>query len=55
VKHALEPVVHDAASVADLLRDAVGALLDPPGRFGVFRVPSILRFITASMSARTYA
>ena len=38
MKQRLEPVVvHDAAAAADLRRDAVGALLDPAGRFGIDR------------------
>ena len=38
MKQRLEPVVvHDAASAADLLRDAVSALFDPAGRFGIDR------------------
>jgi len=38
MKQRLEPVVvHDAAGAADLRRDAVGALLDPAGRFGIDR------------------
>src|SRR5437870_7276064 len=38
MKQRLEPVVaDDAAAAADLRRDAVGALLDPAGRFGIDR------------------
>src|SRR6516164_6524059 len=38
MKQRLEPVVvHDAAGAADLRRDAVGALFDPAGRFGIDR------------------
>ena len=38
MKQRLEPVVvHDAAPAADLRRDAVAALLDPAGRFGIDR------------------
>jgi hypothetical protein len=38
MKQRLEPVVvHDAAGAADLRRDAVGALLDPAGCFGIGR------------------
>ena len=38
MKQRLEPVVvHDPAAAADLRRDAVGALLDPAGRFGTDR------------------
>ena len=38
MKQRLEPVVvHDAAAAADLRRDAVAALLDPAGRFGIDR------------------